>query len=413
MKKETQSDILMKKYIKFLIFYGLLAILISTLFIVYKVGSTKTNMAENYLNAYLNKDIASSDKTYYYKYGSNDKFDCSTRLSFSNGLNNVTECSLKEAYVAFLNGSSEDKVIETKDLTLSIQTNLFVSKITDILNSGFEFKLKSEGFSVGDIFLLRGLNIPVDTLSEENKVVLNKDLLGQFKNIKLSGVGTVTKPSKMSDIFNVNLAGDFYSKDWAFSQNVNFKFVRYDVPKVIKFKDSVSEEDSDIAPAGSTTSSKLVLPYEIFVNNNNSAYAALNSRNDLLNVFYNFYKVIYDSKLDKEKYNDFYLNIQEKELVSFDRFVESLADLTSKAATQYKGSTKAPIMEAIKSLFNGANGSCYKISVKDPMKNISLAYLMELTKKDPLTGANLNEELYNRTVLECKGSLEDCFKQCR
>lgn len=411
MNKKEKNTILMHNYIKKAVGLGFVALFVSSLFLVYKSCSTKTQMAAKILNSYINKDYVFEDKTLYYKYKADKEFDCSTYLTFENGLKSKTTCDIKNASMVFYSGKQEDKIVSVDKLSLSLNSGLLVTQLTDFFKNNIDFKLNAKGVSIEDIILNNGMNISKDQLSESGKKNLEK-VFNEFKKVDMNGIVTVTAKDIKSNLFNINLDANILANNWGLKQNLNFDFIKYDKPKEILFKDTVSEHEDISIPSDSITESKIVMPSEIFVNKNYMAFAATKSKDSLIDIFYTYYKISYESQIDKKAFNQNYINLDTEQIVDINVFKAQMKELTSFLANEYTLSINAPLTESIKNLFQDNYGSCYKVEVKDPNKNISIQYLIELIKKDPLSGSNINVELYKRDILECTKSGEDCFKKC-
>lgn len=413
MNKKEKNSILMDKYIKKMFIIGFVALMCSLLFLIYKANSSKSQIALNFLNSYINKDFIFDDKTLYYKYKAKTDFNCSTYITIDSGLKSKTTCSIEQPSLVFYSGEKEDNIVSLDKLELSLNSGLFVTQIPDFFKNGFSLKVKADSINIEDIILNNGLNVSKESLSlsgQENLIKIFKE----FKDLNLKGIAEI-KPLNVKDkFFNVNINGDILGNNWGLKQNINFNFIQYDKPKEILFKNTVSEAESKEfdSPTDSVTELKIVLPTEMFVNKNYMAFSATNGVDNLIDIFYTYYKIMYETKINKNEYNKNYLDIDTDKIVDINTFKSKMKDLTSIAATEYELSVNAPLTMAIKNLFAGNYGSCYKTEVLDPTKNISIQYLMELIKKDPVEGNNLSKTLYNRTILECTLSTEDCFKKC-
>lgn len=413
MTKKEKNLFIMNKYTKKLVLFGFLGLLITFCFLIYKSNSSKTQIASNVLNSYINKDYINEDKNFYYKYKAPNKFDCSTYITIDNGLKSKTSCSIENTSLIVYSGEKEDLIITLNKLDLSMNSGLFVTKIQDFLKNGFTLNVKVDNISMGDIILNKGLDLSKEQLSDNSKQDLEK-IFKEFKDIDLNGIAKI-KPINIKDnIFNVDIKGTLIANNWGLNQVINLNFISYDKPKEIIFKDTVSEEEVKQfdSPPDAITELKIVLPNEMFVNKNFMAFSATKGVDNLLDIFYSYYKVMFETKVNKNEYNKYYLNVDSDKIVDKNTFVSIMKDLTSIAATEYELSINAPLSIAIKNLFAGNFGSCYKAEVVDPNKNISLEYLMELIKKNPIEGNNLSKALYNRTIFECTKSSEDCFKKC-
>ncbi len=413
MNKKEKNSQLMHEYIKKASILGLIALFSSLCFLIYKANSSKTQIALNFLNSYINKDFVFEDNTLYYKYKSNSDFTCSTFIAIEKGLQSKTTCSIDKPSLVFYSGEKEDKIVSLDKLELSLNSGLFVTQIPDFFKNGFSLKINAKSVSVEDIILNNGLNVSKELLSKSGNEDLIK-IFKEFKNINLNGVADIKPLNIKERYFNVNVNGNILANNWGLKQNINFNFIQYDKPKEILFKNTVSEAESKEfdSPTDSVTELKIVLPTEMFVNKNYMAFSATNGVDNLIDIFYTYYKIIYETKINKNEYNKNYLDIDTDKIVDINTFKSKMKDLTSIAATEYELSVNAPLTVAIKNLFAGNYGSCYKTEVLDPTKNISIQYLMELIKKDPVEGNNLSQTLYNRTILECTLSAEDCFKKC-
>lgn len=413
MNKKEKNKILMDKYIKKTFIIGLIALIGSLLFLVYKANSSKSQIALNFLNSYINKDFIFDDKTLYYKYKAKSDFNCSTYIVFENGLQSKTTCFIEEPSLVFYSGDKEDKIVSLKKLELSLNSGLFVTQIPDFFKNGFSLKVNAQSIDIEDIILNNGLNISKESLSNSGQENLVK-IFKEFKNLNLNGIAFIEPLNIKERFFNVNINGNILGNNWGLKQNVNFNFVQYDKPKEVLFKNTVTEEDSKTfdSPTDSITELKIVLPTEIFVNKNYMAFAAVNGKDNLIDIFYSYYKIMFETKINKNEYNKFYLDIDTDQIVDIETFKSRMKELTNFAATEYELSVNAPLTVAIKNLFAGNYGSCYKTEILDPSKNISIQYLIELMKKDPVEGNSLSKNLYNRTILECTLSAEDCFKKC-
>lgn len=413
MNKKEKNSQLMHEYIKKASILGLIALFSSLCFLIYKANSSKTQIALNFLNSYINKDFVFEDNTLYYKYKSNSDFTCSTFIAIEKGLQSKTTCSIDKPSLVFYSGEKEDKIVSLDKLELSLNSGLFVTQIPDFFKNGFSLKINAKSVSVEDIILNNGLNVSKELLSKSGNEDLIK-IFKEFKNINLNGVADIKPLNIKERYFNVNVNGNILANNWGLKQNINFNFIQYDKPKEILFKNTVSEAESKEfdSPTDSVTELKIVLPTEMFVNKNYMAFSATNGVDNLIDIFYTYYKIIYETKINKNEYNKNYLDIDTDKIVDINTFKSKMKDLTSIAATEYELSVNAPLTVAIKNLFAGNYGSCYKTEVLDPTKNISIQYLMELIKKDPVEGNNLSQTLYNRTILDCTLSAEDCFKKC-
>lgn len=413
MNKKEKNKILMDKYIKKTFIIGLIALIGSLLFLVYKANSSKSQIALNFLNSYINKDFIFDDKTLYYKYKAKSDFNCSTYIVFENGLQSKTTCFIEEPSLVFYSGDKEDKIVSLKKLELSLNSGLFVTQIPDFFKNGFSLKVNAQSIDIEDIILNNGLNISKESLSNSGQENLVK-IFKEFKNLNLNGIAFIEPLNIKERFFNVNINGNILGNNWGLKQNVNFNFVQYDKPKEVLFKSTVTEEDSKTfdSPTDSITELKIVLPTEMFVNKNYMAFAAVNGKDNLIDIFYSYYKIMFETKINKNEYNKFYLDIDTDQIVDIETFKSRMKELTNFAATEYELSVNAPLTVAIKNLFADNYGSCYKTEVLNPSKNISIQYLIELMKKDPVEGNSLSKNLYNRTILECTLSAEDCFKKC-
>ncbi len=411
MNKKEKNTILMDHYIKNVLKIGSLALVGSLLFLSYKSCSTKTQMASSILNSYLNKDNVFEDKTMYYKYKAEKPFSCGTYLTLEGSLQSKTTCTIDNASLIFYSGMQEEKIFSLDKLTFELNSSLLVTQLTDFFKNNIDFKVKVENATFADIILNNGMNISKEQLSESSKKDLEK-LFNEFKNIDLNANVVVKTKDLKSHLFNINLDANVLSTNWGLKQNLNFDYVKYDTPKEILFKDTVSEHEDQSIPSDSITESKIVLPSEIFVNQNNMAFTATKTPDSLIDIFYTYYKLSYEAQIDKRAYNQNYLNLDIENLVDINVFKVQMKELTSYLANEYTLSVNAPLTESIKNLFQGNYGSCYKMGVKDPMKNISIQYLIELIKKDPLSGNNISAELFTRDIVECTKSSQDCFKKC-
>lgn len=413
MNKKEKNSILMDKYIKKMFIIGFVALMCSLLFLIYKANSSKSQIALNFLNSYINKDFIFDDKTLYYKYKAKTDFNCSTYITIDSGLKSKTTCSIEQPSLVFYSGEKEDNIVSLDKLELSLNSGLFVTQIPDFFKNGFSLKVKADSINIEDIILNNGLNVSKESLSlsgQENLIKIFKE----FKNLNLKGIAEI-KPLNVKDkFFNVSINGDILGNNWGLKQNINFNFIQYDKPKEVLFKSTITEEDSKTfdSPTDSITELKIVLPTEMFVNKNYMAFSATNGKENLIDIFYSYYKIMFETKINKNEYNKFYLDIDTDQIVDIETFKSRMKELTNFAATEYELTVNAPLTVAIKNLFAGNYGSCYKTEVLDPNKNISIQYLIELMKKDPVEGNSLSKNLYNRTILECTLSAEDCFKKC-
>lgn len=413
MNKKEKNSILMDKYIKKMFIIGFVALMCSLLFLIYKANSSKSQIALNFLNSYINKDFIFDDKTLYYKYKAKTDFNCSTYITIDSGLKSKTTCSIEQPSLVFYFGEKEDNIVSLDKLELSLNSGLFVTQIPDFFKNGFSLKVKADSINIEDIILNNGLNVSKESLSlsgQENLIKIFKE----FKNLNLKGIAEI-KPLNVKDkFFNVSINGDILGNNWGLKQNINFNFIQYDKPKEVLFKSTITEEDSKTfdSPTDSITELKIVLPTEMFVNKNYMAFSATNGKENLIDIFYSYYKIMFETKINKNEYNKFYLDIDTDQIVDIETFKSRMKELTNFAATEYELTVNAPLTVAIKNLFAGNYGSCYKTEVLDPNKNISIQYLIELMKKDPVEGNSLSKNLYNRTILECTLSAEDCFKKC-
>lgn len=413
MNKEEKKWFSIDKYTKKIILIGFLALFGSLCFLIYKANSTKTEIASNFLNSYINKDFMYEDKTLYYKYKADNKFNCSSYFTIDNGLKSKTTCSIDNPKLVFYSGSKEDNIISLDKLTFSVNSSLLVTQISDFIKNGFKLNVEANSISIEDIILNNGINLSPDLLSENSKKDLSK-IFNEFKKVNLNGTAEIKPINLKEKFFNVNINGLVLANNWGLKQEINFNFVTYDKPKEILFKETVSESEAKEfnSPSDAVTELKIVLPKEMFINKNYMAFSATKSVDQLIDIFYTYYKIIYETKINKNEYNKNYLNLDTDKLVDISTFKKIMKDLTAIAANEYNLSTNAPLMTAIKNLFAGNFGSCYKTEVIDPRKNVSIEYLMELINKNPVEGYNLTEQVYKSNIIECTKSSEDCFKKC-
>lgn len=388
MKKENKKEIEYRGMIRNVVIYGLLTLIVSSLLLVLKINSSKTNIAENLLSLYINKNVrVSKDPNIpQFKVKTNKEVSCSTSL-FSE-----TTCTIFDSKIGLISQSGFDPILSSKEFSISIKTPLMAYSLRDIINSDIEFGLDSKDLSMEDTFLSLGLGMNPLMLEDDLKKEVLENIYGQFKKTKIKLKGSLIQKSNGAAV-----AIDFssLSKDWYLGQKTEFDFRKYDKDKV--YTDKTTLNDSSIEE------NKFVSSYEIFVKESSTHYGANNSVDNLIKGFYTYYKLSFLNKTDKSEYNTFYLDLDSDKMVSFSEFKTVLAPLVKKASDNYTLSSQAPLFASISSIFNGGYGVKYTATM---IKEVPLAYLTHIMKTNPLRGNRMNKESFKRDIYECKDNKE-------
>lgn len=376
-----------QKMISLIFLLGFISLFIVIGIIIYSINSTKNNIIEKVVNAYITKPINIEDGVVI-KLIPNEKIVCNSTTTYS--FKTETECTLK---MLDIYGNTK-KLGTANNISVSLITGLFDRNIIDLKTSGFAVNGHSS-FSNLNQQLIYGnseVNIKQSKIIEDalRKVVVNFSFFtGEEKRIKDGSKRLIT------------LSVDADTDSIIFAKKMSLDLIIHYKPVVKKI---LSESLEDNVSSNVT----LTLPFEKIFNYNKTLITTKN-REDALKTFYAYYSYSFDNEFDTQKFNQFYLNVDQRTKLSYNDFIKAVIPLTKQAASGYALSSEAPLAEAVSHLFSGQLGSAYIVERKDNIPGIASEYLEEISKIDSEKSDALNIKHYDRKVIGCDNA-EECFK---
>ena len=278
----------------------------------------------------------------------NEKFICrSNKLTF---LSSQIICEAYDANLSF----SLIPIASASSIIIESETPALKTSIPEILEN-LNVRVK-----------LSGINFPKEILGEpqfvdENITALfKKKVLPQLQDLNATFSYSQKHFNKAGSSAPIQISLNINNASALLSFNLNNFIDFYKQPIEVNFKTKRGERKVSLLNQAFFDNAKVCL--------------SITDRESLMNAFYGYYQTQYLLARDKEKLNDYYLDIQDDKIVSLSDFQKKMSELLDIAVkeqnkvseTEFMARDNASIIEMffpfLQSFFKGKNEMCQTLS---------------------------------------------------
>ena len=367
-----------KKEIKFII-EALSVVTLIVLIVMISLSTyfsyRKSETIEKFINTYYQEKMQNQDLNLSIP---NNKITCSSNQS--NFISSVVICEAKDINVTYQ--SIPFVTIET--LSITHKSPVMQLSVQDMLNNlNTEIKLDKINFS--EEFLA-----PPSFVDQNVTQLFEEYIAPQIKDIDISLSYAQKDLNKINTNAPINITLNVKNKSLTASFDIKNNIITYSQPQNTTFETSHGDETISINQQAFFQSAKFCVN--------------IKERDKVFLSLYNYYKMNYFLANNKERFNDYFLDIQSNELIDQETFKKQVSTLVDKSIKEMDQLSEQDFMQRenpsifemfmpfLQGFLQGYNSMCQYLSVP-ANKTLSLTKMNYLLQVD-------GEEIIDKVLLD-------------
>lgn len=362
-------------------FVGLIVILlITSAYLSYR----KSETIEKLINEYYTKNIVNNQDIVSVSI-KDEAFNCFSNRA--NLLTSIIKCKANDINIEIIG----TPLATANSIVITIKTNPFAYSLEDILKN-IDAAIRINQINFDKTFI----GTP-EFVEQEVIDIFNKQIIPQLQNLSIEFDYSHKNFNQANKIVPARIGLMLLNKSAKASGELDVYFQNYKTPKEISIQTPYGNIVKNINQEAFFNKSKFCLE--------------VNNKKDLLNAFYGFYKAQYMLAHNKTKFNEFYLDKRQEELLEQEAFNAQVVNLLTNAVKELELISNSEYMFSenssalgiffpfLQGIFEGYTSMCDELSApKD--KAFSLTKMQLELEINPSAIDNIFETLESNFIKE-------------